>query len=118
DVPRLAGVAHDRDGQRHEGRHAAAGVLMLFARLQPSRHEPPSRYRVAMRTSCYICAVILVLVGATAFAQGRFFRGRARDFKPQPYAPYDGRFNFVRVIYECDESGYWWRGLPSWAHGY
>jgi Domain of unknown function (DUF4159) len=64
---------------------------------------------------------IVLLVAAGAFAQRRFggFGGpRVRDFKPYPNAPYDGRFNFVRVVYECDASGYWWRGLPSWAHGY
>ena len=45
----------------------------------------------------------------TALAQGRGFGGgfgfggpRVRNFKPYPNTPYDGRFNFVRVIYECD----------------
>jgi hypothetical protein len=74
----------------------------------------PSRYLAAL--------AIVALAGAGAFAQGRFFGGfggpRVRNFKPYPNAPYDGRFNFVRVIYECDASGYWWRGMPSWAHGY
>ena len=67
-------------------------------------------------------AAILSLVGATALAQRRGFGGfgfgRVRNFKPYPNTPYDGRFNFVRVAYECDPSGYWYRGLPSWAHGY
>ncbi len=63
---------------------------------------------------------VLSLLAVSAFAQGRFFRGepRGRNFKPYPNAPYDGRFNFVRIVYECDASGYWWRGIPSWAHGY
>src|SRR5205085_3580444 len=109
--PRLARLADDRVGQRDEGRHGAPGLLMLarlFARLKPSR------YTVG-RTLAAVIFVSLVAVGA--FAQGRFFGGfggpRVRNFKPYPNTPYDGRFNFVRVVYECDESGYWWRGLPS-----
>ena len=35
-----------------------------------------------------------------------------------PNIPYDGRFTFVRVSYETAPGGYWYRGLPSWAHGY
>jgi len=88
----------------------------MGARLKPSRYG--LRARVLLGTA------IVAVVAVTAFAQGRGFgggfgfRGRIRDFKPEPNTPYDGRFNFVRVIYDCDASGYWWRGLPSWAHGY
>jgi hypothetical protein len=100
----------------------------MLARLKPSafgvaQADPEalegSRYgrRVAMTV-----VAILALLAATAFTQGRFFGGfggpRVRNFKPYPNTPYDGRFNFVRVVYECDASGYWWRGIPSWAHGY
>ena len=86
-----------------------------------SARPTPSRYG---RSSRYVMALVLVLLAAAgAFAQGRFFGGgfggpRVRNFKPAPNTPYDGRFNFVRVSYECDASGYWWRGIPSWAHGY
>jgi hypothetical protein len=38
--------------------------------------------------------------------------------EPLPNIPYDGRFTFVRVNYETGPGGYWYRGLPSWAHGY
>ena len=67
---------------------------------------------------------IISLVAVTAFAQRRGFGGggfggpRVRNFKAYPNTPYDGRFNFVRVAYDCDPSGYWYRGIPSWAHGY
>jgi len=70
------------------------------------------------------CALVLAILAAatTAMAQrrfgGDFFGSRYRNFKPYPNVPYDGRFAFVRVIYECDPSGYWYRGLPAWAHGY
>jgi len=85
----------------------------MDARRKLSRYGP----RVAI-----LLTVIVSLLAATALAQGRFFGGfggpRVRNFKPYPNTPYDGRFNFVRVVYECDASGYWWRGIPSWAHGY
>ena len=78
-----------------------------------------------MRKRC-LCALMLAILAAatTAMAQGRRFGGdffggsRYRNFTPYPNVPYDGRFAFVRVIYESDASGYWYRGLPSWAHGY
>ena len=68
-------------------------------------------------------ALALLLAGAAhaqvrRFGGGFGFGGRVRNFTPYPNAPYDGRFAFVRVIYECDASGYWYRGLPAWAHGY
>jgi hypothetical protein len=76
-----------------------------------------------MRQTRVLLAVViaLVVIAVSAFAQGRRFGGfggRARSFTPYPNAPYDGRFNFVRVIYDCDASGSWERGLPAWAHGY
>jgi hypothetical protein len=33
-------------------------------------------------------------------------------------APYDGRFTFVRLAYENGPGGYYYYGLPAWAHGY
>ncbi len=67
-----------------------------------------------------IAIAIALLLAGTALAQVRRFGfgGRVRSFTPHPNVPYDGRFAFVRVIYECDASGYWYRGLPAWAHGY
>ena len=46
------------------------------------------------------------------------FGGRRRPFTPLPNVGYDGRFTFVRVSYETAPGGYWWRGQPSWSHGY
>jgi hypothetical protein len=31
---------------------------------------------------------------------------------------YDGRFTFARIKYETAPGGYYYRGLPAWAHGY
>jgi hypothetical protein len=69
-------------------------------------------------------AGVVLLLSAAALAQrgfgGQYFgnfdrRGRLRI---EPNASYDGRFTFVRVNYETAEGGYWYRGLPAWAHGY
>jgi len=65
-------------------------------------------------------AVIVVAVFAGAagvFAQRRFFE-RGVTVRTGPNQPYDGRFAFLRVKYETAPGGYWWRGLPSWSHGY
>ena len=67
--------------------------------------------------------VVFALLAAGAFAQERFggfgFGGRhVRDFVPGANVAYDGRFTFVRVRYETGPGGYWYRGLPAWAHGY
>ena len=71
------------------------------------------------RTACAI-TVVVILATLTAFAQrrGGGFGGRLAPFRSAPNAPYDGRFTFVRVKYETAPGGYWWRGIPSWAHGY
>jgi hypothetical protein len=71
------------------------------------------------RTSFVFTAVLLV-VALTAFAQrpGGSLGGRFMSFRGEPNVAYDGRFTFVRVKYETAPGGYWWRGLPSWAHGY
>src|SRR5471030_761705 len=80
-----------------------------------------------MRASRVIRRVLMVsaivtLVAAVAFAQRRFggfgFGGPRQDVRTLPNLPYDGRFAFVRVKYDTAEGGYWYRGLPAWAHGY
>jgi len=61
------------------------------------------------------------LAAVAAYAQrpgGGFFSGRSSRFRTLPNIDYDGRFTFVRVKYETAPGGYWWRGIPSWAHGY
>ena len=35
-----------------------------------------------------------------------------------PNIGYDGRFTFVRVNYTTAPGGYWFGGMPAWAHGY
>ena len=63
----------------------------------------------------------LVLAAGSALAQRGFGRrfgrqvGREVDVEN---APYDGRFTFARVRYTTAPGGFWYQGLPSWAHGY
>jgi hypothetical protein len=71
----------------------------------------------------WIAAGLVLVAAAGALAQVRFgdfgrVGGRRRPFQPPPNTAYDGRFTFVRVSYEVGPGGYWYRGEPSWAHGY
>src|SRR5579862_5206270 len=67
-------------------------------------------------------AGLLVLIAVTAMAQGRGFRafggGEDGPFTVPVNVKYDGRFTFVRLKYTTAPGGYWYRGLPAWAHGY
>lgn len=61
--------------------------------------------------------VVLAAVGllcATVAAAQFFDRGEPRIKN----APYDGRFTFARIRYTSAPGGYYYRGLPAWAHGY
>jgi hypothetical protein len=99
------------------------------------RRKPPSfrlRFAAALfrlprsagrRTRVIVAVVLTVAVAAAALAQRRNFGGGGRDrrfaeFQTPPNVPYDGRFAFVRLKYETAPGGYWWRGQPSWSHGY
>src|SRR5581483_3414266 len=72
------------------------------------------------RATIVVTLALVVLAAITGVAQRRFggFGGRWVPFEIEPNVPYDGRFTFVRVKYQTAPGGYWWRGLPSWAHGY
>jgi hypothetical protein len=66
-----------------------------------------------------VATALAALVAASAFAQRGFrFRNAPIRLDTPPNAAYDGRFTFVRIRYETAPGGYWYRGLPSWAHGY
>ena len=63
-------------------------------------------------------AGLFLLLGGAAAAQFRFFGGGGgRDLEVRN-ARYDGRFTFARLRYTTAPGGYWYQGLPSWAHGY
>jgi hypothetical protein len=71
------------------------------------------RRRIAFALACVLS------LGVAAAAQRRFrFFGGGSAYRPLPNRPYDGRFTFVRINYTTAPGGYWYRGLPAWAHGY
>ena len=74
----------------------------------------------ARRFGFFTTAIVLSLAAA-ALAQrrgGYGFFGPPAALKELPNTRYDGRFTFVRVKYDTAPGGYWYRGLPAWAHGY
>ena len=103
-----------RIGERHEGRHRCVwdtdGTLALEALSRYGRRRRIRRCVGRSRRA----ALAQVRLGDF----GRFGGPPPRRSSTQPNVPYDGRFTFVRVSYETAPGGYWWRGQPSWAHGY
>ena len=60
---------------------------------------------------------VLLFISSAAFAQRFFFGGEGRDPAVRNIN-YDGRFTFARLKYTTAPGGYWYQGLPAWAHGY
>jgi Domain of unknown function (DUF4159) len=61
-------------------------------------------------------AAIILGGAATGFTQRPFSGYRHEPAVPKPL--YDGRFMFARLRYTSGPGGYYYRGLPAWAHGY
>jgi hypothetical protein len=53
----------------------------------------------------------------TSLAQRSWLSEFRRESPVRPPV-YDGRFMFARVRYTSGPDGYYYRGLPAWAHGY
>ena len=62
--------------------------------------------------------LFVILLGGAVFAQFRFFGGGGGRDPNVRNVPYDGRFTFARLKYTTAPGGYWYQGLPSWAHGW
>ena len=64
--------------------------------------------------------LILTLVSAPMLAQrGRGFNPGFRVDPSIEKIPYDGRFSLVRLSFTTNSPiGYYYRGMPAWAHGY
>jgi hypothetical protein len=62
-------------------------------------------------------ALVGALAAGHASAQ-RGFRGGQQQAPVVHNAPYDGRFRFARIKYETAPGGFYYMGLPAWAHGY
>ena len=79
-----------------------------------------------MRTWAIVASLIVGVVGpATVAAQGRgqgdISFGSLTDCPDPPMTknvPYDGMFTFVRLRYKGGPGSCYYRGEPSWAHGY
>lgn len=68
-----------------------------------------------MRTSAY--GLGLMLLGVSSLVNAQRFGGRSRE--PDVHnVPYNGRFTFARLEYTTGPGGYYYGGMPSWAHGY
>src|ERR1051325_9905167 len=61
-------------------------------------------------------AALLAALTVTAAAQR--YRSAPIDVPIDKAPPYDGRFTFARLKYTTGPGGYYFRGLPAWAHGY
>ena len=71
-----------------------------------------------MRRTTAIALLLILTSVATALAQRRRFDASPVPFSPPANLPYDGRFAFARLTYVSGPGGYYYRGLPAWAHGY
>jgi hypothetical protein len=71
----------------------------------------------ARRVALALAIGALLTVAAGAAAQRQFFGGA--EFEPDvPRVQYDGRFTFARLRFTHGPAGFYYRGLPAWAHGY
>jgi hypothetical protein len=66
-----------------------------------------------------VAMALLVGVVAAASAQRRLGGFGFGNYEPKITNPeYDGRFTFARIKSTSGPGGYYYRGLPAWAHGY
>lgn len=72
---------------------------------------------IRLLRSPWLVAGLLAASAATVLAAQRYFPGFAYD-PPVQNVPYDGRFTFARLKYTSGPGGYYYHGLPAWAHGY
>jgi basic amino acid/polyamine antiporter, APA family len=93
--------------------NGVAAIVLLAAGLI-------GRAFVARRSGGLQAAASVLVIGAGVALAGQAGRFRTAPISLDvPSNPrYDGRFTFVRLKYETAPGGYWYRGLPSWAHGY
>jgi Domain of unknown function (DUF4159) len=60
---------------------------------------------------------VLMVATRTHVSEAQRFSALQGD-PATPNLPYDGRFTFARLRYTVASGGYYYRGLPAWAHGY
>jgi APA family basic amino acid/polyamine antiporter len=93
--------------------NGVAAILLLAAGLAGRAFV----VRGLRRQDAQATACLVLLLSAALAAQGRMW-GPPISLDVPPNPSYDGRFTFVRLKYTTAPGGYWYRGLPSWAHGY
>jgi len=62
-------------------------------------------------------AALLLLAASGVAAQRRWY-GSPIEVPIDKAPAYDGRFVFARLKFPTGPGGYYFRGLPAWAHGY
>ncbi|HUC75688.1 MAG TPA: DUF4159 domain-containing protein [Vicinamibacterales bacterium] len=68
-------------------------------------------------TSALAATMTILVLAVGAAAQRRYFNQPPHE--PDTHnIPYDGRFTFARLKFVSGPGGYYYRGLPAWAHGY
>jgi hypothetical protein len=75
-----------------------------------------ARTRFGRHSRLLLVGIGILSLAAVVSAQ-RYFGGFA--YEPTTHnVPYDGRFTFVRLKYTVGPGGYYYHGMPAWAHGY
>ncbi len=64
-----------------------------------------------------VFVVIAALAAGAAAAGAQLYELRGPD-PPVKNIGYDGRLTFARIKYKTGPGGYYYYGLPAWAHGY
>ena len=64
-----------------------------------------------------LTALLIAASAAGVLAQRRWF-GAPVDAPIDKAPPYDGQFTFARLKFTTGPGGYYYGGLPAWAHGY
>jgi hypothetical protein len=64
-------------------------------------------------------AALVAVIGLTAAVSAQRFLAGEGGREPDTHnIPYDGRFTFARAKYATGPGGWYYQGLPAWAHGY
>ncbi|PYP66478.1 MAG: hypothetical protein DMD26_07730 [Gemmatimonadetes bacterium] len=80
--------------------------------------SPLSRARPLLRTVRLFSATALLALTSPSPNIGGVHRGVGGLDPDVHNIKYDGRFTFARIRYVTGPGGYYYRGLPAWAHGY
>jgi hypothetical protein len=101
------------DAYRSHTRDAFCDTLNASWVSRPGAEDLMRRSIVAALT-----LLLVVTCAAGVFAQRRgFFRGPI-DAPIDKAPPYDGKYTFARLKFTTGPGGYYFGGLPAWAHGY